>query len=87
MDFQLKENKISTTDAINLEHKYGAHNYKPLPVVLKKGDGIKVWDVEDNEYLDFLSAYSAVNQGHSHPKIISVLIDQAKQLQLTSRAF
>ena len=87
MDFQLKENKISTTDSINLEHKYGAHNYKPLPVVLKKGDGIKVWDVEDNEYLDFLSAYSAVNQGHSHPKIISVLIDQAKQLQLTSRAF
>ena len=87
MDFQLKENKISTTDAIDLEHKYGAHNYKPLPVVLKKGDGIKVWDVEDNEYLDFLSAYSAVNQGHSHPKIISVLIDQAKQLQLTSRAF
>ncbi|MAI88665.1 MAG: ornithine--oxo-acid transaminase [Candidatus Marinimicrobia bacterium] len=83
----MKENKISTTDAINLEHKYGAHNYKPLPVVLKKGDGIKVWDVEDNEYLDFLSAYSAVNQGHSHPKIISVLIDQAKQLQLTSRAF
>ena len=87
MDFQLKENKISTTDAINLEHKYGAHNYKPLPVVLKKGDGIKVWDVEDNEYLDFLSAYSAVNQGHSHPKIISALINQAKQLQLTSRAF
>ena len=87
MDFQLKENKISTTDAIDLEHKYGAHNYKPLPVVLKKGDGIKVWDVEDNEYLDFLSAYSAVNQGHSHPKIISALINQAKQLQLTSRAF
>tara|TARA_X000001036_G_scaffold394102_1_gene394199 strand:+ start:3260 stop:4513 length:1254 start_codon:yes stop_codon:yes gene_type:complete len=87
MDFQLKENKISTTDSINLEHKYGAHNYKPLPVVLKKGDGIKVWDVEDNEYLDFLSAYSAVNQGHSHPKIISALINQAKQLQLTSRAF
>ena len=57
MDFQLKENKISTTDAIDLEHKYGAHNYKPLPVVLKKGDGIKVWDVEDNEYLDIFMNY------------------------------
>jgi len=83
----LKKKKVSTHEAIKLESKYGAHNYKPLPVVLKKGDGIKVWDVEDKEYLDFLSAYSAVNQGHCHPKIISALIKQTKQLQLTSRAF
>lgn len=73
--------------AIELEDKYGAHNYHPLPVVLSKGEGAKVWDVEGKEYFDFLSAYSAVNQGHCNPKIINALIDQAKILTLTSRAF
>jgi len=73
--------------AIELEDKYGAHNYHPLPVVLAKGDGALVWDAEGKRYFDFLSAYSAVNQGHCHPKIIGALIDQAKTLTLTSRAF
>lgn len=73
--------------AIELEDKYGAHNYHPLPVVLSKGQGAKVWDVEGKEYFDFLSAYSAVNQGHCHPKIIGAMVDQAKTLTLTSRAF
>ncbi|MCB9426254.1 MAG: ornithine--oxo-acid transaminase [Flavobacteriales bacterium] len=72
---------------IELEEKYGAHNYHPLPVVLKKGEGVFVWDVEEKKYYDFLSAYSAVNQGHCHPKITQALIDQAQQLTLTSRAF
>tara|TARA_Y100001978_G_scaffold193465_1_gene199582 strand:- start:104 stop:1318 length:1215 start_codon:yes stop_codon:yes gene_type:complete len=72
---------------IDLESKYGAHNYHPLPVVLSKGKGIFVWDVEGNKYFDFLSAYSAVNQGHCHPKIISALKDQSNILTLTSRAF
>ena len=72
---------------IDLESKYGAHNYHPLPVVLSKGKGVFVWDVEGNKYFDFLSAYSAVNQGHCHPKIISALKDQANTLTLTSRAF
>lgn len=72
---------------INLENKFGAFNYKPLPVVLVKGEGIFVWDVEGNKYFDFLSAYSAVNQGHCHPKIIKALTDQAQILTLTSRAF
>lgn len=72
---------------IDLENKYGAHNYHPLPVVLTKGEGVKVWDVEGNEYYDFLSAYSAVNQGHCHPKIIDTLTKQAQTLTLTSRAF
>ena len=72
---------------IELEEKYGAHNYHPLPVVLKKGEGIYVWDVEGEKYFDFLSAYSAVNQGHCHPKIIKALNDQASTLTLTSRAF
>lgn len=70
-----------------LEEHYGAHNYHPLPVVLSKGKGVKVWDVEGKEYYDFLSAYSAVNQGHCHPKIIDALKKQAEQLTLTSRAF
>ena len=68
--------------AIDLENKYGAHNYHPLPVVLSKGEGIYVWDVEGKKYFDYLSAYSAVNQGHCHPKIISCLSDQAKKLTL-----
>ncbi|MEP1150921.1 MAG: ornithine--oxo-acid transaminase [Balneola sp.] len=78
---------ISSQEAIKLENKYGAHNYHPLPVVLEKGKGIYVWDPEGNKYFDFLSAYSAVNQGHSHPKITQSLIDQAQTLSLTSRAF
>lgn len=79
--------KMTSQLAIELEDKYGAHNYHPLPVVLAKGQGAKVWDVEGKEYFDFLSAYSAVNQGHCHPKIINALIEQAKTLTLTSRAF
>ena len=78
--------KISS-DYIELENKYGAHNYHPLPVVLSKGNGVFVWDVEGNKYYDFLSSYSAVNQGHCHPKIINALKDQATVLTLTSRAF
>ncbi|MBT1701963.1 ornithine--oxo-acid transaminase [Fulvivirgaceae bacterium PWU20] len=77
----------SSKEAIELEERYGAHNYHPLPVVLTKGEGVYVWDVEGKRYYDFLSAYSAVNQGHCHPRIISALIDQAKELTLTSRAF
>ncbi|XP_067928481.1 ornithine aminotransferase, mitochondrial-like [Watersipora subatra] len=69
------------------EEKFGAHNYHPLPVALKKGEGVFVWDVEGNKYFDFLSAYSAVNQGHCHPKIVKALTDQAQTLALTSRAF
>ncbi|WP_267402370.1 MULTISPECIES: ornithine--oxo-acid transaminase [unclassified Chryseobacterium] len=72
---------------IDLEDKHGAHNYHPLPVVLDKGEGVFVWDVEGKRYYDFLSAYSAVNQGHSHPKIVDALVEQAKKLALTSRAF
>ncbi len=79
--------KISSAEAMKLEDKYGAHNYHPLPVVLSKGRGAKVWDAEGKEYFDFLSAYSAVNQGHCHPKIVNALIDQAQTLTLTSRAF
>ncbi|MBW6459918.1 MAG: ornithine--oxo-acid transaminase [Bacteroidales bacterium] len=73
--------------AIELEDKYGAHNYHPLPVVLSRGEGVFVWDVEGKKYFDFLSAYSAVNQGHCHPRIIQTMMDQAKTLTLTSRAF
>jgi len=76
-----------TKDYIELEEKYGAHNYHPLPVVLSKGEGVFLWDVEGKRYYDFLSAYSAVNQGHCHPKIINTMIEQAKTLTLTSRAF
>ncbi|HFK5512127.1 TPA: ornithine--oxo-acid transaminase [Elizabethkingia anophelis] len=72
---------------IELEEKHGAHNYHPLPVVLDKGEGVFVWDVEGKKYYDFLSAYSAVNQGHSHPKIVEALVEQASKLALTSRAF
>lgn len=77
----------SSREAILLEDKYGAHNYHPLPVVLQKGEGVFLWDVEGKRYFDFLSAYSAVNQGHCHPRIIQALIQQAKELTLTSRAF
>jgi ornithine--oxo-acid transaminase len=78
---------MNTQDYIKREEKYGAHNYHPLPVVLEKGEGPFVWDVEGKRYFDFLSAYSAVNQGHCHPKIIEALTQQAKILTLTSRAF
>src|SRR4028118_624388 len=72
---------------LELEEKFGAHNYHPLPVVLSKGEGVFLWDVEGKRYFDFLSGYSAVNQGHCHPRIIAALVEQAKQLTLTSRAF
>ncbi len=78
---------MTTEQAIALEERYGAHNYHPLPVVLTRGEGVFVWDVEGKRYYDFLSAYSAVNQGHCHPRIIASLIDQAQKLTLTSRAF
>ena len=82
------QNTVSETmKAIEMEDQFGAHNYHPLPVVLAKGEGVFVWDVEGKKYFDFLSAYSAVNQGHCHPKIINALIEQAKILTLTSRAF
>ena len=81
------EKITSSKQAIELEHKYGAHNYHPLPVVLARGKGVHVWDVEGKKYYDFLSAYSAVNQGHCHPKIVKAMTDQAGILALTSRAF
>lgn len=79
--------KISSREAIALEDKHGAHNYHPLPVVLERGEGVYVWDVEGKKYFDFLSAYSAVNQGHCHPKIVGAMHEQAQKLTLTSRAF
>jgi len=79
--------KTSAKEAIELEEKYGAHNYHPLPVVLERGEGVYVWDTEGKRYYDFLSAYSAVNQGHCHPRIIAALVEQAETLALTSRAF
>ncbi|CAL4176626.1 unnamed protein product, partial [Meganyctiphanes norvegica] len=78
---------LSTQDYIAKEEKFGAHNYHPLPVVLNRGEGVFMWDVEGKRYYDFLSAYSAVNQGHCHPRIIKALVDQASHLTLTSRAF
>lgn len=78
---------LTSEQAIALENQYGAHNYHPLPVVLTKGEGVYVWDVEGKRYYDFLSAYSAVNQGHCHPKIVGALVEQAQKLTLTSRAF
>jgi len=79
--------QTASQKAIDLENKYGAHNYHPLPVVLHKGEGVFVWDVEGKKYYDFLSAYSAVNQGHCHPAIVAALTEQANNLTLTSRAF
>ena len=78
---------MTSAEAIALEEKYGAHNYHPLPVVLSRGEGVYVWDVDGKKYYDFLSAYSAVNQGHCHPTIVNALIEQSKTLALTSRAF
>ena len=83
----MEATKSKSEQLIALEDKYGAHNYHPLPVVLDRGEGVFVWDVEGKKYYDFLSAYSAVNQGHCHPKITNVFIEQAKKLALTSRAF
>ena len=83
----MEKEKKSAAGLMALENKYGAHNYHPLPVVLDRGEGVYVWDVEGKKYYDFLSAYSAVNQGHCHPKIIDTLISQSKKLTLTSRAF
>lgn len=79
--------QTASEKAIALENNYGAHNYEPLPVVLTKGEGVYVWDVEGKKYYDFLSAYSAVNQGHCHPKIVEAVVEQSKKLALTSRAF
>jgi len=80
-------NQITPKEAINLEDQYGAHNYHPLPVVLARGEGVYVWDVEGKQYYDFLSAYSSVNQGHCHPRIVNAMTEQAQTLTLTSRAF
>lgn len=80
-------NNNTSQHYIDLEERFGAHNYHPLPVVLERGEGVYVWDVEGKKYFDFLSAYSAVNQGHSHPKIVKALVEQAQKLALTSRAF
>ncbi|MEI8202196.1 MAG: ornithine--oxo-acid transaminase [Bacteroidota bacterium] len=79
--------KLTSQKAIELEDKYGAHNYHPLPVVLTRGEGVYVWDLDGKQYFDFLSAYSAVNQGHCHPKIVNAMVNQAHRLTLTSRAF
>ncbi|WP_353723052.1 ornithine--oxo-acid transaminase [Dyadobacter sp. 676] len=87
------KNYTDTTDisasqhAMELEYRYGAHNYKPMPVVIERGSGVFLWDVEGKQYFDFLSAYSAVSQGHCHPKIVNAMIEQAQKLTLTSRAF
>ena len=78
--------KVNSQQAMVLEDKYGAHNYHPLPVVLSKGEGVYLWDPEGNMYYDFLSAYSAVNQGHCHPRLVEAMMMQARTLTLTSRA-
>ncbi len=83
----LTETKLTSKDLMALEDQYGAHNYHPLPVVIARGNGVYVWDVEGKRYYDFLSAYSAINQGHCHPRIINALTEQAQTLTLTSRAF
>ena len=83
----LMNNNTTAQQAMDLESKYGAHNYHPLPVGLQRGEGVYLWDVDGKQYFDFLSAYSAVNQGHCHPKIVAALVEQASKLTLTSRAF
>lgn len=85
----LRKQGFATTNKefIDLDNKYVAHNYKPLPVVVSKGEGIYIWDVEGNKYYDFHCGYSSNNQGHCHPKILKALIDQAQRLTMTSRAF
>src|SRR2546430_13555338 len=81
------EESLSTQDFVGLENQFGAHNYHPLDVVIERAEGVWVWDVDGNRYLDCLAAYSAVNQGHCHPKIRAALIDQAQRITITSRAF
>src|SRR5437764_10615461 len=81
------EDQLGTQDYIELEEQYGAHNYHPLDVVIERGQGVWLWDVDGNRYLDCLAAYSAVNQGHCHPRILQTLIQQAHKVTLTSRAF
>lgn len=83
----LSYGQVGSVEAMELEEQYGAHNYHPLPVVLARGEGVHVWDPEGKHYYDFLSAYSAVNQGHCHPRIVGALLEQARTLTLTSRAF
>lgn len=83
----VQEMVFSSQELIDLEDRYGAHNYHPIPVVLSRGEGVHVWDIEGKRYFDFLSAYSAVNQGHCHPRIVNALVEQAQKLTLTSRAF
>ncbi len=83
----MKTKAITSAQAIDLEDKFGAHNYHPLPVVISRGEGVYVWDAEGKRYYDFLSAYSALNQGHCHPRIVSAFVEQAQKLTLTSRAF
>jgi ornithine--oxo-acid transaminase len=83
----ITELQLSAQDLMHLEDQYGAHNYHPIPVVLNRGEGVHVWDIDGKRYYDFLSAYSAVNQGHCHPRIIEALVEQAQKLTLTSRAF
>jgi ornithine--oxo-acid transaminase len=83
----LNNTNMTSKDYMDREDKYGAHNYHPLPVVLERGEGVYVWDVDGKRYFDFLSAYSAVNQGHCHPRIVDAMVDQARKLTLTSRAF
>ncbi len=86
-EIMTQESTLTSSHAMQLEDKYGAHNYHPIPVVLDRGEGVYVWDLEGKRYFDFLSAYSAVNQGHCHPRIIAALTEQAQKLTLTSRAF
>ena len=83
----MTETMTKSAELIGLEENFGAHNYHPIPVVLEKGEGVYVWDVEGKKYFDFLSAYSAVNQGHCHPRIVKALTTQAQKLTLCSRAF
>ena len=83
----MNNSKLTASELMELENTYGAHNYHPLPVVLERGEGVFVWDVDGKKYYDFLSSYSAVNQGHCHPKIINTMVEQAQKLTLTSRAF
>ena len=83
----IMKDKSTMNKAMQLEDQYGAHNYHPIPVVLERGEGVFVWDVDGKQYFDFLSAYSAVNQGHCHPKIVNALVQQAQKMTLTSRAF
>ena len=87
MNETIFDRPTNSEEAMALEKRHGAHNYHPLPVVLDRGEGVVVWDIDGKKYYDFLSAYSAVNQGHCHPAIVKAMVDQANKLTLTSRAF